>query len=98
MLRRCPFAGQAIVDQLVERRKIRVLFEHHDIGAGNDRALAAIRFDTSCNQLHQRGLARAIAPDQRQPIARSNEQVDVAEQPSCALLQGKAFIGEDGRS
>ena len=31
---------------------------------------------------------RAIAADQRQPVTRPDEQVNVLKQPACALLQG----------
>ena len=85
------------IHQPVERGDIGVLFEHHDIGARDDDTLALVGLNRTRNQLHQRRLARAVAPDQRQPVARADEQVDVLKQPPAALLQREAFEGEDGR-
>jgi len=43
----------------------------------------------------KRGLARAIAADQRQPVARCHIEVEVAEQPSRPLDETKIFKSEN---
>ena len=41
-------------------------------------------------------LAGPVAPDQSQPVARADEQVEPAEQPAGALDETEIFISEDG--
>src|SRR5690606_10656164 len=83
------------VHQRGERREIGLLLEHDDPGARLDRALALVGLDAVRDQPEQRGLADAVAADQRQPVARTDVQVEVAEQPAPALLQAQAFPGQD---
>src|SRR3546814_1842063 len=65
-------------------------------GAGTDRTGALVRFDLRGDELQQRGLARAVAPDQRQPIPLPDENVEIAEKPVGALRQAEIFEGKDG--
>jgi hypothetical protein len=74
----------------------RFLFQQDDLGARNDRPAAFVAVDRARDQLEQRGLAGAVAADQRQPVARPDEQVEMAEQPSRTLDKAEIFIGEDG--
>lgn len=74
------------IDEPFERCNIGVLFQHHDICAGNDNACAFVRLDRARHQFHQRCFARAIAADQREPVACANKQVDILKQPAATLL------------
>ena len=87
---------QGKVHQRLVPGKERVLFQHDDFGSRLDRALAPVRLDLPRDQPQQRGLARSVAPDQRQPIARADVQVEILEQPAGALDQAEAFISENG--
>jgi hypothetical protein len=83
-------------------RKIRLLLQHDDARAGLDLAQAPIGFDPVVDQPEQSGLARAVAADQRKPVARADMKVDrvlvgPAEQPAAALLQAETFPAEDRR-
>ena len=75
----------------------RVLLEQHDVRAGNDRPLALVGVDHFGEAFEQRRLARAVAADQRQPVAFADVQVEAAEQPAFALDEPKAFVREDRR-
>ena len=46
------------------------------------------------DQPEQRGLARAVAADQRQPVARADVQVEVAEQPARRPAAGRGLPSE----
>jgi hypothetical protein len=92
---RCIGAGEREVHQRGVAGDVGFLLEQHDLGAGLDRALALVGLDQVRDQPEQRGLAHAVAPDQRQPVARPDVQVELAEQPAPALLQAQAFPGED---
>src|SRR3546814_19121161 len=72
--------------------KIGLLFEHHDMRAGDDHPLALVGVDLPGEQLEQSRLARAVAADQRQPVARPDLAVDILEQPAAALHTAEAFI------
>ncbi len=74
---------------------LRILLEQHDRGPGLDRPPALVGLDQPGEALEQRGLARAVAADQRQPVARADVEVEVAEQPAFALDQAQAFLSED---
>ena len=80
------------VHQSVEGRKIGFLFEHHDMGAGDDDALALVGVDLGREQFEQGRLARAVASDQRQPVAFADIDVEILEQPAAALNEAEAFI------
>ena len=100
MLGRRVRTAQGEVHQRIAAREIGLLLQQHDPGAGLDLARAAIGLDPVVDQAEQRGLARAVAADQREPVARADMQVDVAllgpaEQPAAALLQPETFPGED---
>ena len=66
--------------------------------AGNDRALALVGVDQPGEAFEQGRLASAVAPDQRQPVARSDIKVEPAKKPAFALDEAEAFIGKDWRS
>jgi hypothetical protein len=68
--------AQREVHQGAGAGEIGLLFEEHDPGAGLHPPLAAIRVDPFHDQPQQRRLARAIAADQRQPVARQDVQID----------------------
>ena len=85
--------------EIMQRRKgrdVRVLFQRDDARARLDRAGAFIRFDLTADELEQRRLARAVAADERQPVALADMNVDVAEQPVRTLAEAEIFEGEDG--
>ena len=88
-------ARQREIHQRVEAGEERILFEHDDPRARLDLALAAVGVDPVGDELEQGGFARAVAPDQRQSVARADVQVEVLEQPAAALLQAQAFPGKD---
>ena len=71
-----------------------------DARARLDRAGAFVRFDLTADELEQRRLARAVAADQCQPVARGHMEVDIvlirpAEQPAAALLESEVFPGKN---
>ena len=95
----CIFFGRIVarqheIEQRVEFRDGRFLFQHHDLGARANRAAALIGLHDPTDQLHQRRLARAVAPDQRQPVAFADKQVEFAKEPSSALLKSQIFISQ----
>jgi hypothetical protein len=73
----------------------RILFEQHDSAAGDDRALALVGVDDPGDAFQQGRLARAVAPDQRQPVTRADVDVEVPEQPAFALNETEVFIGKN---
>src|SRR3546814_1719205 len=84
------------IAQRGEAADVGILLQHDDAGAGTDRTGALVRFDLRGDELQQRGLARAVAPDQRQPIPLPDENVEIAEKPVGALRQAEIFEGKDG--
>src|SRR5690606_21245976 len=86
------------IHQRREGPEIGFLFEHHDMGAGHDRALALVGIDASGEQLEQGRLAGAVAADKREAVAFADIDVEVLEQPAAALDEAEAFIGENGSS
>ena len=92
MLGRGIGAVDRIVHQRREAAEIGFLFEQHDMRAGDDRALALVGVDAAGEQLQQRRLARAVAADQREPVALADIDVEILEQPAAALHQAEAFI------
>ena len=54
-------------------RHVRILLQQHDLGAGHDLALALVGLDQAGEAFQQGRLARAIAADQRQPVARPDD-------------------------
>jgi hypothetical protein len=77
---------------------VRILLEQDDAAARHDGALALVGIDQARQALQERRLARAIAADQRKPVARTDMDVEVAEQPAFALDEPEVFIGECRRS
>jgi len=71
--------GGASSPESVEAGEERILFEQDDARARLDRAQPAVRLDLVRDQAKQRGLARTVAPDQRQPVARADEEVKILE-------------------
>ena len=96
-------AAQREVHQRVAAGEVGILLELDNLGARLDLAQPAVGLDLVVDQAEQRGLARAVAADQCEPVARADMQVDTAaligsaEQPAAALLQAEAFPGEDRR-
>ena len=95
-------AGHGVIHQRGEPGHGWVLFQHDDIGVGPRLAQPPVAFDLARDQFEQRGFARAIAPDQRDPVTRADMQVhagagQAAEQPAAALLQAEAFPRENWR-
>src|SRR5689334_20703856 len=74
---------------------VRILLEQDDIRARNDCPLALVRLDEIGEAFEQGCLPRAIAPDQRQPIALTDIEIEAAEKPTFALDESKAFVRED---
>ncbi len=74
------------INEPVKRTDVGILFQHHDIGARHNNTVALVCLDRSGHQLHQRRFASPIAANQRQPVARADEQVDILEQPAATLL------------
>jgi len=66
--------------------EIRVLFQHDDICTWDKCAFAFIRLYLIGNQAQQGRFPRAIAPDKRQPVARTNMQIYILKQPAGTLL------------
>ena len=75
----------------------RILLEQHHPGAGLDRPPPLVGLDHVGEAFEQGRLARPVAPDQRQPVALADEQVEPAEQPAAALDEAEIFISKDGR-
>ncbi len=76
-------------------RHSRLLLQQHHARARHDGAPALVRFDPPGDQLEQRRLAGPVAPDQRQPVARLDMDVEAAEQPPRSLDEAEIFICED---
>jgi len=60
--------------------KIGLLWQIADAGARLHEALAVVRLDQAGCDLQERGLARAVSPNQADALARSNGQFDAVEQ------------------
>ena len=73
---------------------VRVLLEQHDAAPRDDRSPALVRVDQAGEALQQGRLARAVAADQRQPVARADVDVEMAEQPAFALNEPEVFVRE----
>ncbi len=78
-------AVQHPVVQRLEAVHLRILLEEDDVGARNDRALAAVGVDQPGEAFEQGRLARPVAADERQPVALADVEVEVLEQPALAL-------------
>src|SRR3546814_8791695 len=68
----------------LEMGEVRVLLQHDHMRARHDAAQPFVRFHAPCNQLQQRRLASAIAPDERQTTAFTDVEVKALEQPAAA--------------
>jgi hypothetical protein len=73
--------------RLGERRHVLAL-EQHPSARGRQQ---------SCQQVHERGLARAIRPDQRVPRAALEPEVDLARDFQGAEILAKRLCLEHGR-
>ncbi len=98
MFGRAVVAGNGEVHQCCKGTEVGFLFEHHDMGAGDDRALALVGIDAPREQFEQSRLAGAVAADEREAVAFADIDVEVLEQPAAALDEAEAFIGENGSS
>ena len=74
----------------VERDR-RVLVEHDDARAGPDRPPPFVDLGPAGEDLEERRLARAVAPDQRQPVALADREVEPAQQPAVPLDETDRF-------
>src|SRR5258708_33611692 len=92
-LRRVGAAHHPVVERL-EPAHYRILIEKHDVGAGNDGSFALVGVDHAGEAFEQGCLAGAIAADQGEAVARTDVDVEVAEQPALALDQSEVFVGE----
>ena len=95
-------ARQREIHQRRMAGKIGFLLEEDDACVRLDLANALIGLDAVIDQLEQRRFAGAVASYQGEPVTRADMKVDVlavrtAQQPAPALLQAKAFPGEDRR-
>ena len=63
-----------------------------DALAAGDRA--AVRGDLAVDQLHQRGLAAAVAPQQADPFVALDIQVDMVEQQEAAVADARVLHAE----
>ena len=90
-------ARQREVPQRREPGHRRILLEQHHLDPRLDRPPPLVGLDHVGEAFEQGRLPRPVAPDQRQPVALADEQVEPAEQPARALDQAEIFISEDGR-
>ena len=84
--------------EIMQRRKGRhvgVLLQHYDPRARLHRACALVRLDQPGDEFQQGRLARAVTPDQRQPVALADMNIDPLEQPVGALREAEIFIGKN---
>ena len=88
-------ARQDVVGERGEAGHRRFLLQQDDARSRHDRPSTLIRIDFRAQQLHQRRLASAIAPDQRQPVARTDMDVEPAKQPAVTLDNAEIFECED---
>src|SRR3546814_13834064 len=95
-------ASDRKIHQCRKGAEIGLLLEHHDMRAGDDHPLALVGVDLPGEQLEQSRLARAVAADQRQPVARPDIDVDILEQPAAALHKAERSeerrVGKEGVS
>jgi hypothetical protein len=90
--------SQRIIAQRRAAFHARLLLQQDHPRTGLDGAAALVRIDGTGDQLEQGGLARAVAADQRQPVARADMDVQMPEQPAGALNDTEILIGKDGSS
>jgi hypothetical protein len=96
--RRCILAVQHPILERPVRAHGRVLLQQHHALARDDRPPPLVRVDQPGQALEQGGLARAISPDQREAVPRTDMDIDPAEQPAFALHEAKVFERENGCS
>ena len=80
-----------------ERRHVRILLEQHHLDPRLNRPPPFVRLDQIGDAFEQGRLPRPVPPDQRQPVALADEQVEPTEQPAGALDKAEILIGKDGR-
>ena len=95
ILQRRIVPAEHVVAKRREAAQVRLLFEQDDARAGLDRSPALVGVDLAGDQLQQGRLARAVAPDQRQPVARTDMHVEPAKEPAGALDEAEIFECED---
>ena len=91
MARRGFFARQCEVHQRIKAGEKWVLLQGNDLYPRTDRACAFVRLDLPGDDFEQRGFARAVASDQRQPVALTNVDVKVFEEPARAVVEAQAL-------
>ena len=72
-----------------------ILFEQHDSSPRNDFAQPLVGVDHRGEAFEQGRLARAVAPDQGEAVARADMDVEAAEQPAFALGEAEIFETEN---
>ena len=97
MRRRAVCTAYGKIAQCRKAAKGGLLLEKDDLRSRHNRAPTLVGFDLVREQFEERGLPRAVAPDQRKPVALADENVEILEQPTRSLDEAEAFIGEDGR-
>ena len=96
MVERRVAAALDVVAQGREAGDVGVLFEHHDARAGDDRAAALVRIDRAGEEFEEGALARAVAADEGEAVARADVDVEVAEEPAGALNEAELLVGKNG--
>ena len=77
---------------------VRILLQQHDLAPRDDGPAPFVGLDQAREALEKRRLPGAVAADQREPVARADVHVEVAEEPAFALDQPEVFVGKDRRS
>jgi hypothetical protein len=73
-----------------------VLLQQNDPGSGDDRPPPFVGVDERREAFEKRGLAGAVAADEREPVALPDIDVEIAEQPAFTLNKAEIFVREDG--
>ena len=79
----------------MEGAQVGFLLQQDDAGPRHDRPPPLVRIDDARDQFQERRLARAVAPDERKPVALADLQVEVAKEPSRSLDEAEVFVSED---
>ena len=93
---RSALARQHPVGEAVMPGDRRVLLQQHHLRPRHDRPPPLVGLNQVGEAFQQRRLAGAVAADQRQPVARADEQIEPAEQPAFALDQAEILVSQNG--
>ena len=89
--------GLGVVARRRKAGEIRLLRQIADGRAGLAEYLAFVELDHARDHLQQRGLARAVAPDQAHPLALGQSELGAGEQRRAAEGQRNVAKLEEGR-